>query len=303
MKIMNVGRRTTRWMISLAVVLLLSFLAFAAYSTGWHTIRHEYIKVKSRGEEISAIISIPRWGSGPFPAIVCVHGSGPRVADDLGIVRYELVPQGIVVLTYDKPGVGASSGQFEEIKTETSEQQLNLIADDVLVLREALKDHPLVDPKRVGLFGGSQAGWIIPIANDRQNDIPFSVIISGPATSYGMEMFFSSMTNDGRRIISDIESANHEQRLESFSGETGFEPLPTLSRSRTPTLWLFGEKDFDIPALRSAKILRELEEQGVPVTITVYPRGNHNLQDFETGRQLPYWPDILRWLRKQGQLK
>ena len=87
---------------------------------------------------------------------------------DLRIVWRNLVPEPLVVLTYDKPGVGESSGQFHEVRTDTSEQQLRSLADDVLACVEFLKKYPMVDPKKVGLFGGSQAGWIIPIASDVQ---------------------------------------------------------------------------------------------------------------------------------------
>jgi len=232
-----------------------------------------------------------------------VHSSGPRRAQDSRIVWRNLVPEGIVVLTYDKPGVGESTGSFEEIRTDSSEQQLRLIASDVLAFVEFLKKHPLVDPKRVGLLGGSQAGWIIPVACDVQKDIPFSVIVSGPATSYGMEMYFSSLTGEGMRPGSTLSSDQIEQRLNEYDGPVGYEPLPVLSRIRTPTLWLYGDRDIDIPARRSAMIISKLQEQGMPFTVKVYPNGDHNLQDYATGSQLKYWPDIVEWLRGQQVLK
>jgi dienelactone hydrolase len=241
------------------------------YVTGIHRIRHEKVRIQSNSVELAATISVPRWGSGPFPAIVCVHGSGPRVAEDLRIVWRNLVPEGVVVLTYDKPGVGESSGRFDEIRTDSSEQQLKSIADDILALREFLKEYPLVDPERVGLFGGSQAGWIIPLAADVKKDVPFNVILSGPATSYGVEMFYSSLTGEGERPGLGLSSDEVEHRLNTWDGLAGYEPLPVLSRSKTPTLWLFGEKDTDIPARRSASILKNLQEHGAPYTIIMYP--------------------------------
>jgi len=300
---MNLRSQTTKVIAATLFLPLTLVFGVLVYVTGIHRIRHEQVKISSRGEELAATISLPRWGSGPFPAIVCVHSSGPRLAQDLRIVWRNLVPEGIVVLTYDKPGVGGSSGHFEEVGTNSSEQQLRSIADDILALRESLKKHPLVDPKRVGLFGGSQAGWIIPIASDVQKDIPFSVILSGPATSYGMEMYFSSLTGEGIRLVPELSSDEIEHRLNSYNGPVGYEPLPVLSRSKTPTFWLFGEKDIDIPARRSATILKNLQTQGTTFTIKIYPNGDHNLQDYDTGSQLNYWPDIVDWLRHQQVLK
>ena len=290
--------------IAVTLVLLLALaVAVLLRVTGAHRIRHEQVKVTSRGAALAATISLPRWGSGPFPAIVTVHGSGPRRAEDLRIVWRNLVPEGVVVLTYDKPGVGESTGRFEEVSTGTSEQQLRGNADDVLACLEALRKHPLVDPKRVGLFGGSQAGWIIPLTADAQKDIPFSVILSGPATSYGMEMYYSSLTGEGQRAGSGLSTDEIEQRLNLYNGPAGYEPLPVLARSTTRTLWLFGERDIDIPARRSAMILRELQAKGAPFTVKIYPNGNHNLEDSATGSELNFWPDIVNWLRERQVLK
>lgn len=297
------SRSRTKRVIALTIVLLI--LAFGAflYVTGFHKIRHEQVRITSRGAKLAATISLPRWGSGPFPAVVAVHSSGPRRAQDLRIVWRHLVPEGVVVLTYDKPGIGESTGRFEEVRTDTSEQQLRLIADDVLACLEFLKKHPLVDPKRVGLFGGSQAGWIIPIACDVQKEIPFSIILSGPATSYGMEMYFSSLTGEGVRPASELNADEIEQRLNTYEGPSGYDPMPLLARSTTPTLWLFGEKDIDIPALRSAKIITNLQMKGSPFTVKLYPKGDHNLQHYTSGSQLEYWQDIVAWLRHQQVLE
>lgn len=300
---MSLRSRSRKAITAAVSILITAAVVGILWVTGLHTIRHEQVRFLSRETELAATISIPRWGSGPFPAIVCVHGSGPRRAEDLRIVWRNLVPEGVVVLTYDKPGVGDSTGSFEEVRTDSSEQQLKLIADDVLAAREVLKRHPMVDPERVGLFGGSQAGWIIPLAGDRQADIPFSVIVSGPATSYGVEMYFSSLTGEGQLRGSGLSSDEIEQKLDEYTGPAGYEPISVLSRSKTPTLWIFGERDTDIPARRSAMILTRLEAQGAPFTIKVYPNGDHNLQDHSTGAQLDLWPNVVDWLRNQHVLK
>lgn len=268
------------------------------FVTGLHVIRHESIRIPTPDGEIAATISIPRWGSGPFPAVVCVHGSGPRRADDLRIVWRNLVPEGFVVLTYDKPGVGGSSGTFNEVRTDTSEAQLRRIAEDVLACRAVLTRHPSVDPSRVGLFGGSQAGWIIPLAGDIDRSVPFSVILSGPATSFGVEMEYSALTGEGRRPGAGLDDDSIDRRLDAFGGMAGYEPLPVLARATTPTLWLFGARDVDIPAARSARIVEGLRNGGAPFEVIVYPKGDHNLQDADTGRRLDYWTDVIAWLSK-----
>jgi hypothetical protein len=58
-----------------------------------------------------------------------------------------------------------------------------------------------VDPARVGFLGASQAGWIIPLALSKAapDEAAFAIILSGPATSVGLEMEYSRLTGDGVR--------------------------------------------------------------------------------------------------------
>ncbi|HYJ85622.1 MAG TPA: hypothetical protein VEW46_06190 [Pyrinomonadaceae bacterium] len=139
---MTLRSRTRSVIAGTLVLLLILAVVVLLRLTGIHRIHHEQVTVASRGAELAATISLPRWGSGPFPALVTVHGSGPRRAEDLRIVWRNLAPEGVVVLTYDKPGVGESTGRFEEVRTDTSEQQLRGIADDVLACLEVLRKHP-----------------------------------------------------------------------------------------------------------------------------------------------------------------
>ena len=297
-------RTSIKWVAIVAIFLMLSVVAgWPVYNTGVLTIRHEEVRIQSGDVELAATISLPRWGAGPFPALVSVHGSGPIRRQDVRGDWRRLVPHGIVVLTYDKRGVGESSGRFEEVRTATAEAQLRTLAADARACLEFLKNHPRVDPRRVGFFGGSQAGWIIPLASDSQTDVAFNVLLAGPATSYGLEMFYSSLTGEGRRPVQGPGPEEIERRLQAYDGPAGFDPLPVLSRIKAPTLWLIGARDLSIPAERSQKTLEKLREQGVPITIKVYPNGDHGLQDVSTGRRLPYWEDTVDWLQKQGILR
>ena len=123
-------RRFKKWGAIVGVMILAVVLGVAAYETGVLTIRHEEVRIQSGDVELAATISMPRWGSGPFPAVVSVHGSGLVRRQDLSSDWRRLVPEGMVVLTYDKRGVGESSGRFQEVRLTTSEEQLRTLAND-----------------------------------------------------------------------------------------------------------------------------------------------------------------------------
>ena len=296
-------RRFIKWVAIVAGVLIGGFLGLLAYETGALTVRHEEVRIQSGDVEIAATVSIPRWRSGPFPAVVSVHGSGPVRRQDLSSDWRRLVPQGMIVLTYDKRGVGESSGRFQEVRLTSSEEQLRTLAADARACLEFLKKHPHVDPLRVGFFGGSQASWIIPLAADGRTDVAFNVILAGAATSSGIETYYSALTGDGHRPVEPLSSEEIERRLQSYDGPTGFDPVPVLARGKAPSLWLLGARDLSTPAERSRQTLERLREQGVPITVKVYPDGNHGLHSVSTGKRLPFWEDTIEWLQKQGILR
>ncbi len=49
-------------------------------------------------------------GSGPFPAVVFGHGSGPKTIQSYERFARRMVDNGVAMLRYDKRGVGKSGG-------------------------------------------------------------------------------------------------------------------------------------------------------------------------------------------------
>ena len=118
----------------------------------------------SDGTVLRATLSLPRWRSGPLPGMVVVHGSGRVQREHLvGDVR-RLVWEGFAVLAYDKRGVGDSGGVYPRCCGEDAEATLRLLAGDAAAALRTLRQSPEIDQTRVGFFGASQAGWIIPLA-------------------------------------------------------------------------------------------------------------------------------------------
>src|SRR5262245_53093037 len=122
---MKVRSFIKRIVIVAILLLLAAVVGCPVYNAVVLTIRHEEVRIKSGDVELAATVSMPRWGSGPFPAIVSVHGSGPVRREHISSDWRRLVPHGIVVLTYDKRGVGESSGHYGgEVTTARSEEWL-----------------------------------------------------------------------------------------------------------------------------------------------------------------------------------
>ena len=114
----------------------------------------------------------------PTVAVVMHPGSGPSDRDNdifFPPIREHLLTSGFAVCSFDKRGVGGSSGRWEE--AGILEQ-----ANDLLRCVEALaSDQELGVP--IGIFGHSQGGWVVVEAGSRGVPLAFVVSSSGPGVT------------------------------------------------------------------------------------------------------------------------
>jgi dipeptidyl aminopeptidase/acylaminoacyl peptidase len=111
----------------------------------------------SDGLEIPAYLTIPKGTSGKgMPAIVLPHG-GPWGRDDWGYdgLAQFLANRGYVIL---QPNFRASTGYGKKFLNAGNKQWGDLMQDDITWGVKYLIAQGIVDPKRVGILGGSYAG-------------------------------------------------------------------------------------------------------------------------------------------------
>lgn len=112
-------------------------------------------------------------GGGPFPAVLLLSGSGPSQRGGFNLLEERLLRDGIAVLTYDKRGIGQSTGQF----VDTLENMEADAAAAVLFLRS----RPDIDGARIAIAGHSQGGAVGPAVAARDPAIAAVVMFAGPA--------------------------------------------------------------------------------------------------------------------------
>ncbi len=297
----NLRIKRPRWkvIVGLAIALVVLVSLAALVNSDQFLIRSREIRIVAGDITLDATLAIPRWKSGPYSGAVIVHGSGRTTKHDLQGYARLLVPDGMAVLMYDKRGVGGSTGQYQDVSAANSERLLGQLADDVCAAVSFLSTCPDIDTSKIGLIGASQAGWIMPLAASRSSVIAFIVSISGPAVSYGQEMFYSQLTGDDAGPYKNLGQEEIDRRFAAFRGPHGFDPLPTLQSLTIPSLWLLGGRDRSVPTALSASNLRLLEQaHSGRFTIRVFPNCNHSLVDTDTGSRVDVWPGIREWLQE-----
>jgi len=141
-------------------------------------LRREEVTFKSGDVVLSGTLVMPV-GQGPHPAIVFIHGSGPQTRRNVmdGWYAYH----GIAYLSFDKRGVGESTGDWREAG-------ISELADDVLAAVRFLKQHSGIQPDQIGLQAISEGGWIAPVVATRDPSIKLILMNAGPALDYVSEL-------------------------------------------------------------------------------------------------------------------
>src|SRR5579864_3686219 len=127
----------------------------------------------SRGTALAGRLVMPL-GTSEAPVVVLLSGSEQGSALDTFFLQRLLPAYGVGAFVYDKRGTGHSAGTYT--------QDFSLLADDaVAAMREARR---LAGSRltRIGYEGGSQGGWVAPLAANRA-PVDFAIVAFGLAVS------------------------------------------------------------------------------------------------------------------------
>lgn len=143
----------------------------------------------SAGSKLNGVLIEPPGSDPQRPLVVMVHGS-ERTSPIGGIYGYAMAAQGLSVFVYDKRGTGQSEGEYT--------QNFELLASDAAAaLRQArtmVPDHS----GRAGFFGGSQGGWVAPLA---------ATLIPADFVAVGFGLVASPIEEDREQMVSEVRAA------------------------------------------------------------------------------------------------
>jgi uncharacterized protein len=254
------------------------------------------------GVTLAGTLYRPPKAKGLIPAVVIVHGSGPTTRQMTTFWTHSVLRAGgVAVLVYDKRGTGQSSGTYPQWNVATTPKMFSELASDAEHAIRWLAQQPGIDAKRLGLVGGSQAGWIMPLAASREPLIRFLFIGEGVPLAAGIEdihsTYLDAVTSDGevRPTLRQIGAA--DILAEDYRGERGYDPAAVLAALDIPVMWTFGLYDEAIPTRLSIERIGELKKQGrANFNIHIFPFGDHNLYDVFSGERYDVSAVIHAWL-------
>ncbi len=203
-----------------------------------------------------------------LPFLLRIHG-GPNGQDQHSFRLEEQIfaAQGYAVLNVNYRG---SSGRGQAYTVSIAGDWGNKEVIDLHAGVDHVVKMGLADPDRMGVGGWSYGGILTNylIASDTR----FKVATSGAGVAFPLAFY------------------GHDQYIRQYDNEIGppwqkgLEPWIKISypflhadRIKTPTMFLGGDKDFNVPLLGSEQMYQALRNVGTESQLIIYPGENHGI--------------------------
>ena len=226
-------------------------------------------KAKDGTEVHGLIVKPPDYEPGhKYPTLLRIHG-GPNGQDShaFNFERQIFAANGYVVVNVNYRG---SSGRGEKYQAAIAADWGNKEVVDLQAAMDHVVAIGLADPERLGVGGWSYGGILTDaiIAKDHR----FKAATSGAGTAFPLALYGV-----------DQYIMQYEEEI-GPPWKVGLEPWIKLSypflhadQITTPTLFLGGEKDFNVPLVGGEQMYEALRSLGVPTQLVVYPAQFHGI--------------------------
>jgi dipeptidyl aminopeptidase/acylaminoacyl peptidase len=226
-------------------------------------------KAKDGSEVHGLLVKPPDYEPGrKYPTLLRIHG-GPNGQDShaFSFERQMFAANGYVVVNVNYRG---SSGRGEKYQTAIAADWGNKEVLDLLAAMDYVVGIGLADPNLLGVGGWSYGGILTDavIAKDHR----FKAATSGAGTAFPIALY-----GVDQYIIQYDEEIGPPWKV-------GLEPWIRISypflhadQISTPTLFLGGERDFNVPLVGGEQMYEALRSLGVPTQLVIYPGQNHGI--------------------------
>lgn len=242
------------------------------------------------GKTITAILRMPfnlkRDGSNP--AVIFPHG-GPtgQTTDSWNRWSNALVTRGYIVLMPNPRGSTGYGIDFQE----ANHQDLGGgdLKDEMYGL-EWLLNTGYVDPRKVGVLGGSYGGFMTLMLAAREPDkFSAAVDLFGPLDWYTMLKNSDPLLDQYlRSLLGDPEKDRKIYEDDS--------PIKYVQNIRAPLLVLQGDNDPRVPKEETEQLVSILKKRGAIVDVVYYPDEGHGFDKLE--HQIDAARRIVGWFEK-----
>ena len=203
-----------------------------------------------------------------YPAVLRIHGGPVGQFENAFDSEWQwLAANGYVVIAANPRG---SSGRGEKFQSAIYADWGHRDVEDVLAAVDDAVTRGLADPDRLAVGGWSYGGMMTNyvIASTTR----FKAATSGAGTSnaltgYGTDEYIREYEQE---LGTPWRNVDNYIRV-SF-------PFLHADRIKTPTLFLCGDQDFNVPLINSEQMYQALRSLGIPTELIIYPGQHHGIR-------------------------
>jgi len=233
----------------------------------------------SDGVEAHGQLFKPTGGAARKPAIVYVHGGGPRqmllgwhtrweYANDYGVNQL-LASRGFIVLSVDYR-LSVGYGQAFQFPENTGARGATEYRD-ILAGGRYLQSRSDVDPRRIGIWGASLGGYLTALGLGRNSDV-----FAAGVDVHGVHDRLPVLTNEQltHAMIGDGITESDLKQAVKVAYESS--PISTVATWKSPVLFIHGDDDRIVNFKQTIDMRNRLLAKGVKVEEHVLPDDQHD---------------------------
>ncbi|MEK5236928.1 alpha/beta hydrolase [Paenibacillus sp. FSL L8-0470] len=297
---MKKAMKITLWIMG---SLMAAAVLFILYQNDYE-MTEKSVRIETPQGILTGTLVLPEEYSGKVQLVVFVHGDGPINADHEEGYRplWEvLATNGYASLSLNKPGIGGAPGNWLDQSMEDRAQEIQYAIEWAQTLS-------MIDADNIGLWGASQAGWVIPKVVRENRHIAFSILVS-PAVNWITQGQFNTKEEMKQAGISaqeimrkekynqqvlnllkagasykeylsiaDPEHVITEERWTFISKNVKSDATAELTYFNSPVLLVLGGKDINVDVEETEQVYRKEISAGL-LTVVKIPEADHSMMN------------------------
>ncbi|MHC9086055.1 S9 family peptidase [Luteimonas sp. RIT-PG2_3] len=260
----------------------------AEWTRGLDLVKREAIAFRGvDGEDVHGLLARPvGYQAGRrYPTVMWLHG-GPYGRDEYGFdpTVQLLAANGYAVVQVNYRGsLGRGRTHGRGIFGDWGNRDVT----DSLAGIEYVVGMGIADPQRLGVGGWSYGGFLTDFII--VSDTRFKAAVSGAGSPTKTSLYGTDLYAHGNELEWGTPWDNTEMWMRVSR------PLFQANRVRTPTLFLHGAKDYNVPVSGSEQMYRALKTLRIPTQLVIYPDEHHGIHRPSFSRDLSQ--RLLDWYR------
>lgn len=203
-----------------------------------------------------------------LPFILWIHG-GPVGQDEF---EFETTPQMFAAQGYAVASInyrGSNGKGYAFSKAIFGDWGNKEVVDLIDGVNHLIKTG-YADESRLGIGGWSYGGILTDYTT--ATDPRFKAAASGAGSALQLTMYGTDQYTQQYEMELGVPWKNMEKWMKVSY------PFLNIEKIKTPTLYMVGEKDFNVPATGSEQMYQALRSLGVPTELVIYPNQHHGLK-------------------------